>query len=95
MKLAPMPQPRKIAAEDLPEPKRSEELPDETLTLRAAEKIFEAAKLLAPRMKVDYRTAVRRMVGNTEWRHDPERLAAAEARRARKRKRIADRESAV
>lgn len=34
-----------------------------------------------------FRAAVRRTVGTSDWRHDPERVAAAEAKRARKRAR--------
>lgn len=34
---------------------------------------------------LDFRAAVRRTVGTSDWRHDPERIAAAEAKRARRR----------
>ena len=91
MKLAPRPQPRKIDAEKLPELPPLPPLPPEdpeVLTLRAAEKIFDAARVLAPRMGVDFRTAVRRMIGNTEWRHDEGRQKDAEAKRERKRAKI-------
>lgn len=36
---------------------------------------------------MDFRTGVRRLLGTANWRHDEDRLAAAEAKRARKRAR--------
>lgn len=38
-------------------------------------------------MSIGGKAAVRRIVGTSEWRHDPERVAAAEAKRERRRKR--------
>lgn len=42
-------------------------------------------RLLGKQPWLDAKSAVRRVAGSTDWRHDPERLATAEAKRARKR----------
>lgn len=49
--------------------------------------IMEVAEAARAQVKesIDFKTCVRRHLGRSEWRHDPERLAAAEAKRARKR----------
>jgi hypothetical protein len=49
--------------------------------------VFSLATGVALRGKVSGKTAVRRVVGTAEWRHDPERVAAAEAKRERRRAR--------
>lgn len=41
----------------------------------------------AKAQRVDFKTATRRAVGTADRQHDPERVAAAEAKRARKRQR--------
>lgn len=51
------------------------------------EKIFEAAMRLAAHAKVRGNAAIRRVIGTGEWRSDPERLAAAKAKRERRRER--------
>jgi hypothetical protein len=52
-----------------------------TATMEAAENLTEAQPHL------DFRTAVRRVLGTSEWRSDPDRINAAEAKRQRKQKR--------
>ena len=51
------------------------------------ENLMVDAVELAHRMKIDGKTAVRRLLGTADNRHDPERMAAAEAKRARRRQR--------
>jgi hypothetical protein len=48
------------------------------------EAIFQMARDRAARMRSDYRTGVRRVVGTAEWKSDPERIAAAADKRARR-----------
>jgi hypothetical protein len=45
---------------------------------------FLVAAGAAAMHRLDFKSAVRRVLGNSDWKHDPERLAAAEAKRARK-----------
>lgn len=42
---------------------------------------------MARTQRVDFKTAVRRAVGTSDWQHDPERVAAAKAKRERRRQR--------
>lgn len=42
---------------------------------------------MAQGMRIKGETAIRRLVGNSEWRSEPERMAAAEAKRAKRRAR--------
>lgn len=44
--------------------------------LKAAETFFHRG--------TEARASVRRAIGTSDWKHDPKRLAAAEAKRARK-----------
>lgn len=48
------------------------------------EEAFIAAAQAAARKRLEFKAAVRRVLGTGDWKHDPERLAAAEAKRARK-----------
>lgn len=51
------------------------------------QRVFEQATAMAIGMNIGGKAAVRRVVGNSEWRSDPERVAAAEAKRERRRQR--------
>lgn len=51
------------------------------------QRVFEQATAMAIGMNIGGKAAVRRVVGNSEWRSDPERIAAAEAKRERRRQR--------
>jgi len=51
------------------------------------EKILVKAVELAAHAKVRGNTAIRRIIGTADWRSDPERLAAAKAKRERRRER--------
>jgi hypothetical protein len=48
--------------------------------LRLATKVAAAGRIMG-------KTAIRRVCGTAEWRHDEERVAAAEAKRERRRAR--------
>jgi hypothetical protein len=48
------------------------------------EQAYRMAAEAAARHRIDLKSGVRRVLGTGEWRHDPERQAAAEAKRARK-----------
>lgn len=47
-------------------------------------RVFQMATDMAVAMKIDGKAAVRRVVGTAAWKHDPERVAAARAKRERK-----------
>ena len=51
------------------------------------QRVFTEATAMAMGMSIGGKAAVRRVVGNAEWRSDPERMAAAEAKRERRRQR--------
>ena len=51
---------------------------------RNVQKLLDAAATFL-HGSTDERTAIRRAARTSDWKHDPERLAAAEAKRARKR----------
>jgi hypothetical protein len=51
------------------------------------ERILRLATAVAAVGKVEGRTAVRRVVGTSSWKHDDERKAAADAKRQRKQQR--------
>lgn len=57
--------------------------PDPTLV----QQVFAEATAMAIGMRIGGKAAVRRIVGNAEWRSDPERMAEAEAKRERRRQR--------
>lgn len=57
--------------------------PDQSLIQR----VFAEATAMAIGMSIGGKAAVRRVVGTAAWRSDPERIAAAEAKRERRRKR--------
>ena len=59
------------------------EKPDPTMIQR----VFTEATAMAIGMCIGGKAAVRRVVGTAAWRHDPERIAAAEAKRERRRQR--------
>lgn len=48
-------------------------------------RVMSTALAMAQGMGIDGKAAVRRVVGLSEWRSDPERVEAAEAKRERKR----------
>ena len=56
----------------------------EPITLGRVMEVAEAARTLAVETGIDFKTAVRRKLGRGDWRHDSERLAAAQAKRERK-----------
>ena len=51
------------------------------------ERVFTEATAMAIGMRIGGKAAVRRVVGTAAWRSDPERMAAAEAKRERRRQR--------
>ena len=56
------------------------ELPDNVKAMLTAAQTF-----LTGNPQLDPKAAIRRAVRTSSWQHDPDRLAAAEAKRARKR----------
>jgi hypothetical protein len=50
-------------------------------------RVFTSATAMAIGMGISGKAAVRRVVGTAAWRHDSERVAAAEAKRERRRRR--------
>lgn len=60
---------------------------ERTITRSMLEEVLLRATTLAAAAGIAGRTAIRRVVGTAEWRHDPDRVAAAEAKRARRRAR--------
>ena len=44
--------------------------------------LIESIGETAMRYRLGWKSAVRRTIGTSDWRHDPERVAAAEAKRA-------------
>lgn len=71
--------------------------PDETPELlrtsetarRLVNEVSGRAGDIMRQMRVDWKTGVRRAVGTSDWQHDPERVKAAEAKRLRKRAKLA------
>jgi hypothetical protein len=49
-----------------------------------AVRILEAATGVAIGMRIQGKSAVRRVIGTADWKHDPERKAAADAKRQRR-----------
>lgn len=58
----------------------NEELPEQIKDL-----LLAAQSHLDGNRSLDEKAAIRRAARTSDWQHDPERLAAAEAKRARKR----------
>lgn len=55
--------------------------------MRSPKDVLSTAFTMALGMKIGGKAAVRRVVGTAEWKSDPERVAAAGAKRARRRQR--------
>ena len=58
------------------------------VNLEMVVKLLEDGTELAARARIGGRTAIRRLLGTASWQHDADRLAAAEAKRARRRARV-------
>lgn len=51
------------------------------------QRTIQAAVALAMTARIRGRTAIRRVLGTADWKDDPERVKAAEAKRERRRQR--------